>query len=307
MTSSSSLGGTVGLTLLTAVAPLSWGTTYLVTTEFLPTGFPVMSAVIRALPAGLILLALTRRLPQGGWWWRAAALGALNISAFNALLFVAAYRLPGGVAATLNAVQPLFVVGLAAAVLGERPTSWRLGWSLAGVVGVGLMVLQGRFATDMVGLAAGFAAAAAMAAGIVLTKRWGRPEGVGVAAIAAWQLAAGGLLLAPAGIVLEGLPVIDARTAGGYLWLGAVGALMAYVVWFRGIARLQVVAVSFLTLLSPVVATALGWLVLGEALTPWQGVGFTIALTAVVAAQLPARVLPRRPRSAPPSAGAHGK
>jgi drug/metabolite transporter (DMT)-like permease len=51
------------------------------------------------------------------------------------------------------------------------------------------------------------------------------------------------------------------------------------------------VAVSFLPLLSPVAATVLGWLVLGESLTPWQGVGFVLALTAVAAAQLPPDVV----------------
>jgi len=47
-----------------------------------------------------LLLTLTRRLPRGSWWWRAAVLGLLNFGAFFPLLFFAAYRLPGGVAAT---------------------------------------------------------------------------------------------------------------------------------------------------------------------------------------------------------------
>ena len=107
------------LTVTTAVAPVLWGTTYLVTTELLPEGRPLLVAALRALPAGLLLLAVTRRLPSGGWWWRSAVLGALNIGVFFALLFVAAYRLPGGVAATLGAVQPLVVAGLGAALLGQ--------------------------------------------------------------------------------------------------------------------------------------------------------------------------------------------
>jgi probable blue pigment (indigoidine) exporter len=43
---------------------------------------------------------------------------------------------------------------------------------------------------------------------------------------------------------------------------------------------------SFLALLSPAVATVLGWLVLGQVLTPVQILGFGVALTAVAAAQL---------------------
>jgi drug/metabolite transporter (DMT)-like permease len=78
--------------------PAVWGTTYIVTTELLPPGRPLLTAALRALPAGLLLLAVTRRLPHGDWWWRAAVLGTLNIGAFFALLFISAYRLPGGVA-----------------------------------------------------------------------------------------------------------------------------------------------------------------------------------------------------------------
>src|SRR4051794_2612416 len=76
---------------LTAVAPMSWGTTYVVTTSLLPPDRPMLAATLRALPAGLALLAFTRRLPQGIWWWRALVLGVLNFGAFFPLLFFAAY------------------------------------------------------------------------------------------------------------------------------------------------------------------------------------------------------------------------
>ncbi|NUO85867.1 MAG: EamA family transporter, partial [Cupriavidus sp.] len=96
--------------LLTGLAPAIWGSTYLVTSQWLPPGQPLLSGVIRALPAGLAMLAFGRQLPQGGWWWRAAVLGVLNIGFFQAMLFIGAYRLAGGVAATVGAVQPLIVV-----------------------------------------------------------------------------------------------------------------------------------------------------------------------------------------------------
>jgi probable blue pigment (indigoidine) exporter len=120
-----------------------------------------------------------------------------------------------------------------------------------------------------------------------LTKRWGRPDGAGAATIAGWQLTAGGLVLVPLALAFEGLPpAMDLRAIGGYVWLCVVGALLTYPIWFHGIGRLSVVAVSFLPLLSPTVATILGWLFLHESLTPWQGVGFVFTLTAIAAAQL---------------------
>ncbi|WP_205856960.1 EamA family transporter, partial [Phytoactinopolyspora endophytica] len=240
-----------------------------------------------ALPAGLLILAFTRTLPRGSWWWRSALLGTLNIGAFFALLFIAAYRLPGGVAATLGAVQPLLVAGIAFGLLRERPTGWRLGWGLAGTAGVALMVLRGQITFDAIGVLAGLTGTAAMATGIVLTKRWGRPSGVGLFTFTGWQLTAGGLFLAPLALAVEGAPpALDGRAIAGYAWLAIVGTLLAYALWFQGLERLPVAAVSFLPLLSPVVATALGWLVLAEALTFAQTVGLSLALVSIGAAQL---------------------
>ncbi len=273
------------LLLATSVAPLAWGTTYVVTTELLPEGRPLLAATLRALPAGLLLVALTRTLPRGSWWWRATVLGALNIGAFQALLFVSAYRLPGGVAATFGAAGPLVVAGLAAWLLAERPNRWRLGWGVAGLVGVALVVLTPEAALDPLGVAAATLGVLTMAAGTVLTRRWARP--VGLLAYTGWQLALGGLMLVPLALLLERRPpALDAAAIGGYLWLGVVGSVVAYALWFRGLDTLSAGQAAFLPLLSPVVAALLGWAVLDQGLGPVQGAGFALALTSIVAAQL---------------------
>ena len=61
--------------IITGLAPAAWGLTYIVTTELLPPGRPLLAAALRALPAGLALAAITRRRPTGSWWWKAAVLG----------------------------------------------------------------------------------------------------------------------------------------------------------------------------------------------------------------------------------------
>jgi probable blue pigment (indigoidine) exporter len=274
-------------TALTALAPLTWGTTYAVTTEFLPPGHPLLAGLLRSLPAGLIALAATRTLPRGAWWGRAAVLGLLNIGMFFPLLFVAAERLPGGVAATLGAAQPLIVAVLAVTVLHERPSPWRFGWGVAGIAGVGLVVLGPAAALDATGIAAGLGGAVTMALGVTLAKRWGRPAGVGPVAFAGWQLTAGGLFLLPVTAVVEGPPpAIGGAAALGYLWLGLVGGLLAYVLWFRGVTSLPVGSVAVLTLLSPLVAAALGALFLAQELGGLQLAGFALALAAILASQL---------------------
>ena len=283
----------IWLTLATALAPAVWGSTYLVTTEWLPPDRPLLAGALRALPAGLLLLAISRVLPSGSWWWRALVLGTLNIGAFLALLYVAAYRLPGGVAGTVIALQPLTVAVLAVPLLGERLPRRRLLAGIAGVLGVALLVLNSKAALDPFGVAAGLGAAGCMALGVVLTQRWTRPDGVSLLAFAGWQLTAGGLVLAPLALIIEGVPAtLSASNLGGYAYLSLIGAALTYPLWFRGISQLSAPVVSFLVLLSPVVAALLGAVVLAQTFTAWQSLGFIIVLASVFAGQLPPRGRP---------------
>lgn len=282
-----STGSRAGTTVLTALAPAVWGTTYLVTTEFLPAGHPLFAALMRALPAGLIGLLIARRLPAGSWWWKAVVLGTLNIGIFFPLLFVAAARLPGGVAATLGAAQPILVTVLAVFVLGERLSVWRLGWGIVGVAGVGLVVLGPGAGFDPVGIAAGILGAASMGTGVILVKKWGLPPGIGPIGFASWQLSAGGLVLLLPTLLIEGVPAhVNAPGIAGYLWLGGIGGLLAYTLWFRGLSRLPVTASALLGLLSPLVAAGLGIVFAGESLNLAQIAGFVLALAALACGQL---------------------
>ena len=277
-----------GIVAITALAPAAWGTTYLVTTELLPPNRPLLAGALRALPAGLVLAAATKQRPVGAWWAKSLVLGTLNIGGFFALLFVAAYRLPGGVAATLGAIQPLIAAGLAAVVLRERLRANVVVAGLLGVIGVALLVLRAGAQLDPAGVAAGLAGATSMATGVVLTKRWGRP--VSLLTFTAWQLVAGGLVLLPLALGVEGLPPhLSGANLLGYLWLASAGTGVAYALWFRGIERLPVGRVSLLALLSPIVATTAGWLVLDQGLTAAQIAGAMIVAAAMLLGQRPPR------------------
>lgn len=272
--------------VLTAAAPAIWGSTYIVTSQALPPGMPLTVAALRALPAGLLLLLIVRRLPWGAWWWKSLLLGALNFSLFWACLFVAAYRLPGGVAATVGAVQPLIVILLARAVLGIPVRPLAIAAGLAGMAGVALLVLTPSAALDPLGVAAGLAGAVSMACGTVMSRRWAPP--VPPLTFTAWQLTAGGLLLLPFALWLEPpLPALSAVNVAGFVWLGLVGGALTYLLWFRGLARLDPAAVSALGFLSPMVAVLLGWLLLGQGLGAAQCLGVAIVLVSVWISQRP--------------------
>lgn len=272
-------------TVRTSLTPAVWGTTYIVATELLPPGRPLLAAVVRALPVGALLVLRSRQLPSGDWWWRVAVLGTLNIGGFFALLFVAAFRLPGGVAATAGAIQPLVAAGLAALVLEEVFTRRIALAGATGVAGVAMLVLGPTAALDLVGVTAALAGTLCMASGVVLTKHWGRP--VDLMTFTGWQLCVGGLFLLPLLLVVEGLPTtVTAENLLGFLWLALIGTGLAYVNWFAGIQRLNVSTISFLGLLSPLVAAIAGWALLDETLSTTQIAGAALVLAAVATPNL---------------------
>lgn len=270
--------------LTTALAPAIWGSTYIVIAELLPPDRPFTAAMLRSLPAGMVLVLFCRRLPGKRLWLRLAALSALNIGLFQAFLFVAAYRLPGGLAAVVGAIQPLLVMALAWAIDQYQPARQAIWAGVIGVVGMAVLLLSPGAAWDPIGIAAALAGAACMAAGTYLARRW-RTD-MPVLAFTGWQLLAGGLMLAPVAMAVDPpLPALSSTQMLGYAYLSIAGALVAYALWFRGIARLSPVAVSSLGLLSPLTAVALGWALLGQAMTGVSLVGLLMVLGSILTLQ----------------------
>lgn len=142
--------------LLTALAPAIWGTTYIVTSQFLPPDRPFIAALLRVLPAGIALLIWSRRFPQRGEWAKLIVTGILNIGAFQALLFIAAYRLPGGLAAVIGAIQPLLVMLLAWCVDRQRSPWLAVFSAIAGILGMAMLLLSPHTVLDPLGIGAAF-------------------------------------------------------------------------------------------------------------------------------------------------------
>ncbi|WP_339937852.1 EamA family transporter [Undibacterium luofuense] len=271
-------------TLLTAIAPMLWGTTYILTTQVLPPDRPYTAAVIRVLPAGLILLAWARSMPARGWWLKLGILAALNIGIFQALLFIAAYRLPGGLAAIFGALQPLITMALAS-LANRRSPGWRMiSVALLGLPGMAMLLWAPGMQWDLTGVIAAFAGVCCVSAGAFLVRRWQPP--MSVIALTGWQCALGGLMLLPLALLLEpSLPALSLQQIAGYSYLSGFGALLAYVLWIRGIQKLPLAASSSLALLSPVVATILGWVILDQKLAAPALTGMAIVLLSVYLVQ----------------------
>ncbi|WP_292895149.1 EamA family transporter [Microbacterium sp.] len=271
---------------VTAVAPIAWGATYVVTRHLLPADAPLWGAALRALPAGLLLWLLARRMPRGAWWWKAPVLGALNFGGFCVLVYVAAQLLPSSVAASIMALAPLALAGLAWPLLRQGPTTrWALG-SVLGIAGVVLIVGLGTEGVAPAGVVASAIALLSSSLGAILTTRW--RDDTPLLATTSWQLTAGGIALVVVAAVVEGAPPrVDATGVAAYTGIAVVATALAFVCWFTGLRLLPAGTVGLIGLLNPVTGVVLGVLVGGESLGIGQIIGILAVLAAIAVARPP--------------------
>ncbi|MER5949439.1 EamA family transporter [Streptomyces sp. NPDC001904] len=266
---------------LTAVAPVAWGANYYVTRACLPADSPLYGAALRALPAGLVLLALCRTRPRGVWWWRSAVLGLINVSVFFTLVYAASQLLPASVASTVMAASPLTMMFLAWPLLAERPRGAHLTGAVIGLGGVCLMLLTGAVAASVPGMLASAAAVLVSSFGHLLTKRWS--VGTDMIATTSWQLVAGGLFLLPCAAVAEGAPpALSPSALLAFAFVSLVATALAFTAWFAGLRRLPAGTVGLIGLLNPVTGVLCGVLIAGEELTGRQLLGLALVLTGVI-------------------------
>ncbi|MCF5878446.1 DMT family transporter [Aeromonas veronii] len=271
--------------LIALLAPLLWGSTYAVVSLYLTDYSPYWVAVWRALPAGLLLLLLHPRMPPLPWG-KQFLLAFCNIAAFFALLFVAAFRLPGAVAGTLGATLPLVLMLLVWLQDGTRPS---LKWLLLGLMGLAgvLLLLNPSANLDPVGVAC------AMLATVLIgqSSRWMRHWPVNdLLALTAWQLLLGGLMLIPLAWWLAGpMPLPDPASAPGLLWLILLNTGLGYWAWLWGLKHHGPEVMGMLALTNPMMAVSLGVLMVGETLGVSQWIGIGVILLSLFLMKLPAR------------------
>lgn len=274
--------------LLTAIAPIAWGSTYVVTRHLLPPEAPLWGGVLRALPAGLVVLLIARRLPRGSWWWRSLVLGTLNVGGFFVLVYVAGQRLPSSLASTLMSASAACMMLFAWLLLHRRP---RLAAALGAAIGlVGVVVMLGfdGGGADPWGVAASLGAMVASSLGFVLTSRWG--SDVPALPMTAWQLIGGSVVLIPAALVVEGgPPALTVSSALGFVYVTLVATALAYVAWFAGLRHLSPGVVGLVGLLNPVTGVVLGVAIAREAFGVPQAVGVVLVLAGITLGAMPAR------------------
>lgn len=252
---------------------------------------PLLFGGLRALIGGGVLLGLTIALrqpllpPRKAWGGVLALALTATTLAFGGM-FLSPGRTGAGIASVLGNIQPLILVGLAAAFLGERmtPRRWITGaLGLAGVILISLQALSGPGGVAVSGAALALMASAGAAIGSVIFKRM--RVVTGLLAITAWQLIVGSLpLFAVSAIVERRVPVIwSVQFVGILLFLALVGTAFVTAMWYWLVQRGELSRLAVFLFLVPVFGLAIAAL-FGERVSLLEGAGLLLIVVGIAVA-----------------------
>lgn len=270
---------------------LVWGSTYLAIRIAVRegSGFPPFTMTgMRTVAAGGLLLLWTAATGQRVRLSRRemltlAASGGLLWTGGNGLVVWAEQWAASGYAALVVASAPIWAALLESLFERKLPTALLVGALLVGLAGVGLLSVPADAAgapLEVASLVALLLAALTWSVGSVLQRR--HPVGVSPLVSAGYQMLFGsvGLLLAA---LLTGeprpTPTPEAWLAWAYL-LG-VGSLVGFTAYVQALHRLPMAIAMTYAYVNPVIAVALGWLILGESITLWTVSGMALVLLGV--------------------------
>ncbi len=277
---------------LLVVPVVGWGFNYLFVEVGLADSPPLWLAFLRASLGCLATTALLFALPREGRLDRrgrrdAMLLGVPNTALFFGLWFVAAERVPPGLAAVLIYTFPLWVALLSAPLLGHRLTGRHWAAVAVGFAGIALLSEAWDFfgrSVDPWSVAMLLGAAVCWALGTVLfQRRFGHRYAVEGSA---WGLFGGSLALGALVLAFEPSvrPVATAPSLWFALgWLGVVGTALAYAVWYTLLGRTRAATLSAYVVLVPVVALLASAAFFGERLGPFQLAGVALVLVSLYA------------------------
>ncbi|AUH35171.1 EamA family transporter [Paracoccus tegillarcae] len=265
---------------------------------------PVLTIVnarvgVAALVLWAIVLGSRRRIPRDPHLWLAfLIMGFLNNIVPFGLIVWGQTAIPSGLASILNATTPLWTVMISALLLSdEGATPMKLAGVFLGLGGVAVMIgldtLAGLGHAVLPQLAILGAAISYACAG-VFGRRF-RSMGVDPIVTAAGMVTASTLLMAPLTLGVDGLSGFDGKSIPwlAVIVLGVLCTGLAYVLYFRILAKAGATNLSLVTFMVPISAILLGWLFLGETLGTAHLLG--IAMIAAGLALIDGRLIARRP------------
>ena len=263
--------------LLAMIPAFFWGTTYAVTQFTLPDWPPVLLGALRALPAGLLLLAINPSLPKKQDWKILLVLGTINIALFFGLIFVMALTLPSAISGGGMISVPVFAM-LFGWVVYKRQPSLIQGISGAALIALAWFLFDPSSITlNPIGLIAMLSAIMCIVIGSSVTKSLGTRMHWWT--VLTWQLILGGIILSITAAIFASVnpdPYVNAlhnaslRNVGGLLWVIVLNTALGYGMYVWLLQRMSVVDFTFGGIANPVAGIVSGLVLMGESFTPVQ-------------------------------------
>jgi drug/metabolite transporter (DMT)-like permease len=278
---------------------LVWGSTYLAIAVMIESLPPLLAAGVRFLVAGLIMVAvleLGSRLrgrgaperPSGREWRSTAVVGVALLLGGNGLVVLSELHIPSGIAAVVVASLPIWMAAMESVITRRRPSRLAMAGLVAGLVGVAIMLMpaQGIDRLDPVGVLMALAASISWAAGSLYARRAPLPRS-GLLATAMEMLSGGAALVLVALVLGEFSQADPARftlaSLAALAYLIVFGSIVAFSAYTWLLAHVPVSTVSTYAYVNPIVAVALGALLLSEPITLRTLLASAIIIGAVVA------------------------
>ncbi len=285
---------------LLAVLSVLWGGSFFFNGVVLKELPPLTVVLLRVALAAMILLPVLRayqiRFPVGlsGWKPFFAIAFLNNVLPFSLIVMGQTY-IPSGLASILNATTPLFTVLVMAAAGDEKLHARRVVGVVTGLIGVIILHGQDVHGQDRHGQDPGFQSgegvgillclAAAFSYGLSALYARRKLSNSPPLATATFQLLASALMMTIVAAVFERpwqLPMPGMTTWLAMIGLAALSTALAYIVFFQVLRRSGSTNVMLVTLLIPVTAILLGYLMLGESISQREIIGALVIGSALL-------------------------
>ncbi len=276
---------------LAMIPAFLWGTTYAVTQETLANWPALLLGALRALPAGLLLIALKPSLPTKTQWRPIVIIGCINIGVFFSLIFLMALRLPSAVASVGMVSVPVFAMIIYWVVYKQKPSLLKLACGLGLVVFAWALFNPSSMTLDPIGMLAMLGAISCIVIGSLLTQALGKS--MHWYGVVTWQLIIGGFGLSLAALVqyliqpdaFAVMTSVSVTNVVGLVWIIVLNTALAYALYVWLLQRMSVVDFTFAGVANPIAGVLFGWLLLGET--------FHIVQYALMAAMIVFSMLPQ--------------
>ncbi|MEK9751903.1 MAG: DMT family transporter [Rhodospirillaceae bacterium] len=256
-----------------------------------PFSVSALRFVIASGLAWAIALLLGQRLPRGRQAWRAIViLGLCQNTIYLGLFFTAMTRISAGLAVIIASALPLIVAFLASVFAGERVGAVKAGGLVVGFASViWIMVTRSAGGFDTFGVVLAICGVLALSLATLTVKLV--DFGTGLLMVVACQMLVGGIGCMPLALLFEDVTAFDwsSSVVIAFVYQVTFPGIVATLIWFKLVKLVTAAGASAFHFLNPIFGVVIAYLLLGEPVSMWDGVGVVLVAASILIVNLQRR------------------